>query len=237
MLWGAFGVGCSLLGRVGSGICASVPPISRSILTAACCCIVSVMWLYMLRVVSALTCPIIVESVLMSIPFSSAIVANVAQVVESDQREARVLENHLQLAIRRRRIHRLVRVERIVEDPFVECFLSSPPQHLAQTWRQNDHALINLVTTCEKPHNSQSLVRYDIRHSRSVSRNISAFFVLLSIILIAPFIWVTHKIPQKEEKVQLYFDFFFKDFVASKLTFTRNCTTSSGASGRSTDIQ
>ena len=30
---------------VNSGICAFVPPISRSILTAACCCIVSVMWL------------------------------------------------------------------------------------------------------------------------------------------------------------------------------------------------
>ena len=33
------------LGSVGSGISAFVPPISRSILTAACCCMVSVMWL------------------------------------------------------------------------------------------------------------------------------------------------------------------------------------------------
>ena len=44
---GAFGVGCSLaLGAVGSGISAFVPPIFRSMRTAACCCMVSVMWLY-----------------------------------------------------------------------------------------------------------------------------------------------------------------------------------------------
>ena len=30
---------------------------------------------------------------------------------------------------------------------------------------------------------------------------------------------------------------FLRDFVASKLTFTRKCTTSSGASGRRTEIQ
>ena len=39
---------------VNSGICASVPPISHSILSAAYCCIVSVMWLYIFSVVSEL---------------------------------------------------------------------------------------------------------------------------------------------------------------------------------------
>ena len=50
----------------------------------------------------------------------------------------------------------------------------------------------------------------------------------------------------EEESLQFVYTFFersdsifvfLRDFVASKLTFTRNCTTSSGASGRSMEIQ
>ena len=61
------------------GILASVPPILRSIFTAACSLIVSVIWLYTLRVVFADICPIAAERVFTSIPYSSAIVANVCR--------------------------------------------------------------------------------------------------------------------------------------------------------------
>lgn len=59
-------------------------------------------------------------------------------------------------------------------------------------------------------------------YRRSVSRNISAFFVLLSIIINVPFIVAAYNIPQEAEEVQGYFDFFLGDFWASKLTFPKN---------------